>query len=195
MSKLTQALEEITNWLRLNYPEDVSQFRAGLSIEKIKYITKNFPFVLPKEVIELYQFCDGEIMLGSDDLVLYSLQSALKWSPYWEAYKCKLNQNNHVLTIMHGCGKDVYYVLCNREETEYSPVWYASMGLKPLPFASSLTNLMLTVAECYKEGAYYAQLDREFGYLRIEQDLKKVEKIFQKYNPKQIDSWREIWIG
>ena len=195
MSKLTQALEEITNWLRLNYPEDVSQFRIGLSIEEIKYITKEFPFVLPKEVIELYQFCDGEIMLGSDDLVLYSLPSALKWSPHWESYKCKLDSNNHVLTIMHGCGKDVYYVLCDKEEKEYSQVWYASMGLKSCPFASSLTNLMLTIVECYKEGAYYAQIDSEFGDLRIEQDLKKVEKIFQKYNPEQIDSWREIWIG
>lgn len=199
MSKLTQALNEIIHWLKLNYPEDVLRFRQGLSINEIKKATHNFPFVLPKEVIELYQFCDGDIMLGPNDFVLYSLNSALKWSPHWEeGYKYPPNNDNHILTLMHGLGKDVYYVLCNREVKDYSPVWHAYAGYSSTSvqmYASSLTNLMLTIAECYREGAYYASFDEEVGYLTIEQNLEKVEKIFQKYNPEQIDAWREDWIG
>ncbi|EAZ91207.1 SMI1/KNR4 family protein [Crocosphaera chwakensis] len=193
MSKLTRSLDEIIHWLKLNCPEEVSQLRRGLSIKEIEEITKDFPFVLPKEVYDLYQFCDGDIMLGSDDLVLYPLKLALEWSPHCEAYKDPCSFDNHILTIMHGCGKDVYYILCDKKEKDYSSVWYAKMGLDSVIYASSLTNLMLTIAECYREGAYYTKFYEEFGYIRIEEDLEKIEKIFQKYNPEQINTWRGIW--
>ena len=196
MSKLTQALQEIVSWLRVNYPEAVSELRTGLSIEQIEKITKDFPFVLPKEVYELYQFCNGNMVLGNYDLIMGSLESSLEESYSWEWAKEPPSLNSHIFTVFHGDGHDVYYVLCDKQKKGFSPIWtaWAAHGCDPSIYASSLTNLMLTVAECYQAGAYYIQFDED-GYLEIGTDLNKFEKIFQKYNPEQMDAWREIWIG
>jgi cell wall assembly regulator SMI1 len=192
MSKLRQAVDKTVNWLRLNYPENIEGFRQGLSIEEIQEITKDFPFVIPKEIVELYQIYDGDIMFGSWDLTLYSLESALEWSPHWEGYKYPPSSENHILTIMHGSAKNVYYVLCDKEDKDSSPIWYTEAGGRSIIYASSFTNLMLTVAECYETGAYYTALDSD-GFLEIKEDLDKFEKIFEKYNPEQIDTWRQNW--
>ena len=192
MSKLTQALSEIISWLQINHPEAISRFRQGLSINQIEEITKDFPFMLPKEVYELYQFCNGGITLGDYDLVMYSLESALENSYVWESHKETPSYDNHILTIFHGDGHDVYYALCEKEEKKSYPIWCAFSGLKTSIYASSLTNLMLTVAECYQTGAYYTKIYEE-GDLGIEIDLNKLEKIFQKYNPEQMNTWRKIW--
>ena len=194
MSKLTQALKEIVSWLQVNYPEAISDLRSGLSIKQIEEITKDFPFVLPKEVCELYQFCNGNMVLGNYDLIMYSLESALELSNLWECTKQPHSINNHIWIIFYGDGKDVYYTLADKKEKNSSSIWSAWVGLEPSIYASSLTNLILTVAECYQAGAYYTQFDED-GYLEIGTDLNKFEKIFQKYNPEQMDAWREIWIG
>lgn len=192
MSKLTQALSEIISWLQINNPEAISRFRQGLSINQIEEITSYFPFMIPKEVSELYQFSNGGIVLGDYDLIMYSLESALENSYHWESYKETPSSDNQILTIFHGDGHDVYYALCDKEEKKSSPIWCAFSGLKSSIYASSLTNLMLTVAECYQTGAYYTKFDEQ-GDLEIEIDLNKFEKIFQKYNPEQMDTWRKIW--
>jgi hypothetical protein len=51
----------------------------------------------------------------------------------------------------------------------------------------------VAIAQCYQEGAYYIAIDPESGAKKIEQDLDKVEAIFEKFNPNQIDAWRSIW--
>ena len=43
---------------------------------------------------------------------------------------------------------------------------------------SSLTNMMLTIAECYETGAYYLSED---GF--VEENKAKAAKILKKYNP------------
>ncbi len=194
MSKLTQALKEIISWLRLNYPEAVCNLRQGLNLQQIEEVTKDFPFVLPREVTELYQFCDGNMRLGNYDLIMYPLELALEASNSWEWAKKTPSLDSHILTIFHGDGHDVYYVICDKQKKDFSPVWsaWAAHGCDASIYASSLTNLILTVAECYREGSYYTQFDEE-GDLEIGTNLETFEKIFQKYNPKQIDAWREIW--
>lgn len=194
MSQLTQALKEIVIWLRVNYPEAISKLRPGLTIEEINKITKGFPFTLPKEIYELYQFCNGGIVLGNYDLIIDSLEESLEQSYSWEWAKEPPSLDNHIFTVFHGDGHDVYYVLCDKQEKKKSPVWsaWAAHGCEPSIYASNLVNLMLTVAECYRTGAYYTCSDEE-GYLEIGTDLEKFKKIFQKYNPKQMNAWDEIW--
>jgi hypothetical protein len=34
---------------------------------------------------------------------------------------------------------------------------------------------------------------RDPGNKEIKQDLDKIEPIFEKFNPEQIDNWRKIW--
>jgi hypothetical protein len=35
--------------------------------------------------------------------------------------------------------------------------------------------------------------DEPSGAKEIKQDLDKIEPIFEKFNPEQIDNWRKIW--
>ncbi|MGL5832221.1 MAG: SMI1/KNR4 family protein, partial [Waterburya sp.] len=142
MSELKQAVDKIVNWLRLNYPENIEGIRPGLSIEEIQEITKDFPFVIPKEIIELYQIYDGMVMFGSMDLSLESLEEALQQSPLWEKCKYPPSSENHIFIIMHSYGKGIYYVVCDQEEKDFSPIWYKGMGLEAIIYASNFTNLM-----------------------------------------------------
>ena len=70
-------------------------------------------------------------------------------------------------------------VLIKDTREKLSPViyFYAEDGETEIAY-SSLTNMMLTIAECYETGAYYLSED---GF--VEQDEVNVNKIFRKYNP------------
>lgn len=78
MSTLTKALERIINWRQTYYPEG-ADFRSGLTPQQIEDITQDFPFKLPLEVYELYQYCDGS--KGGVNIApylnFYSLKQAL----------------------------------------------------------------------------------------------------------------------
>jgi hypothetical protein len=82
--------------------------------------------------------------------------------------------------------------MCSKEKTDHSPVWLTFQGLETVEYTKSLTNLILTFAECYETGAFYTVFT-EYGEWEIEEDLDKIEQIFEKYNPDQIDTWRSIY--
>jgi hypothetical protein len=60
-------------------------------------------------------------------------------------------------------------------------------------YAECVTSLIVTLAQCYQEGAYYIATNEETGERSIEQNLDAIEPIFEKFNPDQIDNWRKIW--
>jgi hypothetical protein len=70
--------------------------------------------------------------------------------------------------------------------SEYAPIYccrqdvddYESSGIT---FYSSLTNLLLMMAECYETGAYYC--DKSDVFNTWKEDLSKSEVIFHKYHP------------
>lgn len=73
----------------------------------------------------------------------------------------------------------------NREAIDPSIIYVDDLFEVSLRF-SSLTSMMLTLAECYETGACYLN---EEGY--IEQDLNKLATIWRKYNSKVIDKTLE----
>jgi hypothetical protein len=73
-----------------------------------------------------------------------------------------------------------------------SPVYCQFPDEEPVIYAECVTSLIVTIAQCYQEGAYYIAIDEETGERSIEQDLDKIEPIFEKFNPDQIDNWRKI---
>jgi hypothetical protein len=98
------------------------------------------------------------------------------------------------INIAYGSGKELYQARCYRHQTSFSPVWIRGVGMEPYLYASSLTNSILATAECYESGAYYPALikdDREPFYV-VEVDWEKAEPICKKYNPHQIDVWRDM---
>lgn len=97
------------------------------------------------------------------------------------------------LPVIRGYGKEIYHFVCKQETSPISPVWVKPQGEAAIKYANSLTDLLLTTAECYEIGAYYEVFYEEYGGWEIESDLDKVESIFNKYNPEYIDVWRSLF--
>ncbi|MCC3415947.1 MAG: hypothetical protein JGK24_32310 [Microcoleus sp. PH2017_29_MFU_D_A] len=208
MSILTPTLKKIVNWLQVNDPESIAELRSGLTDQEIKKITQNLPLlfhttnlteqeieqslplILPWEVGEIYHYCNGEIAL-TPSLFLEPLEKAIENTCYGEWMRGnKISSSSHILPLFHGDGKNFYYVIC--DSANKSPVWCVYVGEAPRMYAASLTSLILSTWECYETGAYYMYFDEESGYSYVEDDdnSEKAEKIFQKYNPEQMDDWR-----
>lgn len=191
MSIITQYLEKIVNWLQVNYPESVYGLPPGLNDSEIEELTQPLSLNLPSAVREIYHFCNGYfalapfLILDPLDVVIENARNA-DWM--------KGNQvpsSTKILPLFHGDGKNFYYVICDEQEND-SPVWCVYVGEEPLMSAASLTSLILTVSECYETGAYYINVAPE-GYFYIEKNREEFEKIFEKYNPEQMDTCKYLW--
>ncbi|MBZ8178554.1 SMI1/KNR4 family protein [Oscillatoria salina] len=222
MSGIIQALERIINWLQ-KYDPEPETIPPGFSLLQIQELTKKLPFKLPLEVCKLYQYCNGKVGITPYSR-LFSLEEALKICLsyiYTEVflihYSSEELSKNFCNFMSHPDAQQflfayyplttyrfplfvendgLCYVICDENEKKVSPIWYEFIGREPVIYSASLTSLMLTFAECYETGGYYVTSEYKAGvtYSYTEIDVEKAEKIFQKYNPAQIDVWREIWI-
>ena len=191
MSVITQSLEKIVNWLQINDPESVSGLRPGLSDPEIEELIQAPSLILPSTVREIYHFCNGSLEL-TPSFVLDPLELAIENTRYADWMRGnQIPSSTKILPLFHGYGKDFYYVICGEPEND-SPVWCVYVGEQPLMCAASLTSLILTMSECYERGAYYIDVDEE-GYSYVEEDYEKFEKIFEKYNPEQMDTYEYLW--
>jgi hypothetical protein len=149
-----------------------------------KEIAEKFPCKLSEELSTLYLIYGGEYQIISW-LHFYPLEEAIEDpTPGLDFYPVRL---------FHGDRQEVYYVLCDNEERLISPVYCQFPGEEPIVYAECITSLIAAIAQCYQERAYYIAIDEETGDRSIQQDLDKIEPIFEKFNPDQIDNWRKIW--
>ena len=58
-STLTNTLNRIETWINRHFPDETQYFQKGLSKEEIDDIAQIFPYSLPQEVYELYQWKNG----------------------------------------------------------------------------------------------------------------------------------------
>ncbi len=217
MSNITQALDKIVRWQRATFPEQRLSFpclrsglislRSELTRQQIEEMTSNFPFKLTKELYELYlykgkfyQDKNSFIELTPDESLL-SFENALRINKNYIEYGD--SNSKHVIDfhqakyinalteykfeIGYGFGKETYYVVCEEEEKDSSPVWVRFIADVPLMFSKSLTLWILTIAEGYETGGYYVDKD---GYFDVDYD--KMKKIFYKYNPELSETWKYI---
>jgi hypothetical protein len=183
-----QSLDIIQNWQLFHLCEDF--YHEGDSIEKqsrdsnyaIRQSSDNYlTFKLPKELIDLHQTYRGEYQLAPG-LHFYSLVQA--------SFRQEDNSRDSMaqFPLFQGDRGEFYYVRCDHIQRPISQVYCVFPGFEPMVYAECVTSLMMTIAECYREGAYYTEDSRE-----ILSDLDKIESIFEKFNPDQIDNWRKIW--
>ena len=217
---IKQGLDRISKWAEIYYSGDDKKIVSGMTKAEIDENIKISPFKLPKEAYEFYEnghtsiyfspvpnqfislrdLCcfscgvlsqaakDAFTSLDSHSLNLYEIFPEDRYcddswtTPDW----CEVN-------IAYGSGKELYSVRCYKYESDFSPVWVRGVGATPYIYASGLTNLILATADCYDAGAYYPVLLEHDGYedfYAIEVDWNKAESICRKYNPNQIDKWR-----
>jgi hypothetical protein len=95
--------------------------------------------------------------------------------------------------IFYGDRKEIYYVLCDNVKRPFSHVYCQFPNEEPIFYAECISSFIATIAQCYRDGGYYVAVDEQSGEKEIKQDLDKIEPIFEKFNPEQIDNWRKIW--
>ncbi|MBE9041989.1 hypothetical protein IQ235_14495 [Oscillatoriales cyanobacterium LEGE 11467] len=126
MSELTEALQRIKHWIEVNTPLD-NNFNPGLNFACIDTLLKNLPFKIPREVRELYEFFDGGSRVELFPFWgFYSLEEAIKNCHDWVEVYRKNCEPLHQLPLFWLAGE--YYVICEEEEIDSSPVWFRPKG-------------------------------------------------------------------
>lgn len=173
--------DDLYNYLNLY---GIDKRTISEQISQIERLINNFPFKFSQELHILYKYYREECQIAPK----------LYFHPFSQSIQSrKTESNDYTLLLFHGDRQEVYYVLCNNEERMISPVYCQFSGEEPVIYAECVTSLIVTIAQCYQEGAYYIAINEETGERSIEQDLDKIEPIFEKFNPDQIDTWRKIW--
>lgn len=195
MSILTEALEKILSWLQQNKRTIASALQPGLTYTQIQDGIESLPFDLPEEVYELYQWRNGtrnDKVLSATFFPAFtfnSLEQSLSnykelldftkmlgkgaeiepdavWNPKW-------------FPIFSFEGQGHYYAVIGSESrTKTSPILDFSIeDIGAHTKYTSLTNMMLTIVECYETKAYY------LGELDLAKNEDEAEYIRLKYNP------------
>jgi hypothetical protein len=187
MSSIITSLERIVKCQNAYY-QNLAYLPLGLTGEQKQILLDGFPFKLPKELSDLFDYHIESINFEPEIAIFLSLERSLAESlsylrdeipseilnkltidlKYFRGcFKNKIYQqtlenfphDSCWFPIAQGCCKSTYYTMCNKDMTDKSPVWVKFVGENPIEYADSLTNLMATFAECYEEGAFYPKFE------------------------------------
>jgi hypothetical protein len=103
---------------------------------------------------------------------------------YCHHYEDAIEDYQNQILIVHGDDRVLFFTPVLEQSSSQSPIYYKWGIDDPADFTlcySSLTNLILMVAECYKTGAYYYHRSVRGGTWK--EDFSKSEPIFYKYHP------------
>lgn len=181
--------EIIFEWIlfyHYDYYKGNTSFDWGHSDSNLKSNIAAYSSRLSEEVKTFYE------LINSTN---YPLIPSLKFHPFTESSQNLISglSNYPTLKLFSGKRDEIYYAICSDTQETFSTIYCKLPGKEPVVYAECLTSLIVAIAQCYQEGAYYIAIDPVSGERKIEQDLDKVEPIFEKFNPNQIDAWRSIW--
>jgi hypothetical protein len=165
MSQLTDALNRIQTWLINNYPIVGESITPGLNREEIQAILETLPFSLPEEVYELYQWSRGHYGEALNALcfdpyeVMYhvSLEYAIELQSILEqadADECITKYIGKPLLPLFEFNGEPFCVVGNWEDKKSSPIILISKINAITIHYTSLTSMMLTVAESFESGVF-----------------------------------------
>ncbi|TVQ19902.1 MAG: hypothetical protein EA367_10030 [Leptolyngbya sp. DLM2.Bin15] len=190
MTDLTDALDRILAWIQNHKPEYISRFLPGLSLDELQTKLKRFPHHLSQELYTLYQWHNG---IRNDNWecgifishVFLDIDYALKRAT--EGYinhpsQIHSRERQYLPTYLFPfCGfEGEHFVVEGMDcEAESSPVYFMDqLGGVHLAF-TSLTTMMLALAECYETGLYEIS---EEGLIEIT-DEEAFGAVRLAYNP------------
>ncbi|MDZ8053063.1 MAG: SMI1/KNR4 family protein [Aulosira sp. ZfuVER01] len=221
MSKLTETLDKILNWLEEHEDLDFARFESlqpGLTYKEIEQkLTDLLPLRLPKEVYELYQWGNGawydeeDWARFFDNRTFLSLESALDmyfgltkldkeadklefpsmWSDTWNTRWFPIFQEQY--------NTGFYAVVLDEAQKETTPVldiFLEDCDDEPFIIYPSITKMILAEAELYESGYYLQKAElKQLSYdlqSRYRSALDEEAKyIRQKYQDMHIKVWRQ----
>ena len=206
ISDLTTGLNRILKWIEKHEPRYVEYLQPGLSMVEIEEIVKELTFQLPPEVYELYQWRNGARQgdLSQDTAWLFqnwtfrSLQEVVAQHQKYLEEKCiaVISWNNHRSYLNNFQKLNIFY--SNNMFSDFGCIWInTSSKFNPVIFESckegaltinakysSLTSMILTIAECYETSACQ-NISPESLFIACDPFLES--KIWRKYNFTLID--------
>lgn len=186
---LTDTLNRIKVWLQSNYLVIAESIPPGLSLEEIQAIPRNIPFSLPSEVCELYQWSRGHnqetqtmytcIFDPYESMALCSLEAAIALRPIFEdeIYECAIKYAGKSLFPIFQTDAENFCVVGEWDNKDSSPIIFVSKIGDMVNRYTSLTSMMLTLADCFKTSAVSFN---EKGYTNW--DLEKFASAYLKHN-------------
>jgi len=175
MSLLVETLNRIVDFLESSHPIMIGIARSlqpGLSYEEITSKLEDFPYLLPTELVELYQWRNGQAGAYSDGFAPYhqllSLEDALKeykiqievamefseedlpWQKLYDPCWLPIFKEDSNFYVIPTSLKPQKHspILCKSDYASGDDVWKSEVF-------PNLTNMMLAVAECWESGAYH----------------------------------------
>ncbi|MBW4581646.1 MAG: SMI1/KNR4 family protein [Tildeniella nuda ZEHNDER 1965/U140] len=155
-STIAGILRQILNHTAKANPILRANLRKGLSRTQIKQITHAFPFRLPREVEELYQWRDGMNVEVHDDF-LFHYHYFLPLHKALEEYQMNLTWRvlgdddptiiPNLLPLFSFQG-EFYGAYCRREKQDKAPIYFVfhDEGI----VYDSLTSMLSAILECYE---------------------------------------------
>ncbi len=150
MSKLTDLLNQITGWIQHYNSEEWSEIQLdpGLSGDRIEDYLKGESFILPDEIIELYQWRNGSgygaffvsAESAYNDQEFYSLGAGLELGEQWEQGYCP---GTSLLALFAFDGTYYWTVLPDKPQ-EFAPIYISDEADFDTAFPSypSLTAML-----------------------------------------------------
>ena len=182
---LSEILEEILQYSSIETKENL---RAGLSQGQLEEILKDFPFYLPKEVMELYQWHDGTEVdhYGDCQLFHYHTFLPIKYAlnvreSFLPTEKDDYSYFQPELLPLFEFEGEFYCTQYSKESSETAPVWFIYHDDSVV--YDSLTTMLQSILECYKTGAYLLNEDEEIV------DEQRVADIKLKWNHIRKDTY------
>jgi hypothetical protein len=182
---ILQAFDPILDWQFFYYNAIYNNLETDPTTLILTFQQRidRLPSEFTQELRQLYLCYEGDFQLAPQ-LYSYTLKQIME----------NLSSSNlsDTIPLFYGDRQEIYYVLRDSIESTISPVYCQFPDREPIVYAECVTSLIVTISQCYQEGAYYIEIDEEKGKKTIEQDLNKIEPIFEKFNPDQIDNWRNM---
>jgi hypothetical protein len=166
MSQLTDALNRIQTWLSSNYPVVAEGITPGLHLEEIQEIVGNLSFSLPQEIYKLYQWSFGH---DEDTLTNYtsifdpyegmshsSLERAIEIQSGFEDEfeECAVKYIGKPLLPIFEFDGAYLCAAGDWEDKNSSPIIFVSDINEIITRYSSMTSMMLTIAESFESGVF-----------------------------------------
>lgn len=180
---LSPLLDRILMYMA-QFGQPVETLQPGLTLSQIETLVGPFPFYLPREVYELYQWRNG----GREDVYSFflsdyrflSLQEAIAlwreldwheedWEPVPGSASVGLSQRWFPLFEWNG----YFYMAVGEDHArETGPILSVTLDCEEETVAASLKGFLLAVEECWRTGIYQDDNDMDFA---------AEEAIFRKY--------------
>ncbi|MEG4319893.1 MULTISPECIES: HEAT repeat domain-containing protein [unclassified Microcoleus] len=199
-SELTDALNRILSWIERHEPSWTEYLYSGLSKDEIDDLVRDLPIEFPPELYELYQWRNGAVE-GDEWKETAWIFHSWTFRPLQEVVAGLHRDIFTHQTIQTDNIADVdiikhYWKNCNYLNIFYQILWEDNgcvlinniLNLCPIIFQrleegeltllekyTSLTSMMLTIAECYEAGAYFIG---DYIYRHPEKEYQ----IWRKYN-------------